>query len=118
MNAKEIKYGPIIADKKYIKRIIDDIGFCSKYKGYYFLIYMVDVVLKSKVRSFSKELYPQVAVVFNVRECSIERDIRNLIKVSDINMEKLNVDKVKKSCRFFVNLIADCVVRSLLSCII
>ena len=107
MKNKENKYGPIIADKMYIRRVVDEMGFCPNYKGYYFLIFMVDQVLKNKIKSFSKDLYPEVAKTFGVNECSIERDIRSLIKVSELKAE---IDSIKKSCRAYVNKVAECVV--------
>ena len=52
-----------------------------KYKGYYFLIYILGKLLEGEYRSFSKELYPLVALEFGMKESSIERDIRYAIEV-------------------------------------
>lgn len=110
MTSKEKIYGKIIADKVFFIKILDDLKIDKHYTGYYMLIEILDVIINQEpnmVPSFSKDIYPHVALKFNKKVCTIERNIRNLIdKCWDVEMmHKLKIfliDGDKPKCRDFV----------------
>ena len=71
-----------IGKYKFFVMKLAELGIYEKYTGYYFLVYILDLLINKriKVKSFYKDVYPLVAKEYNKTECSIERDIRNLIK--------------------------------------
>ncbi len=81
MGAKEIKYSVILSENIFFVKMLRELGISSKYLGFYFLIDILDMLINKKmvVKSFSKEVYPIIAQKYNMKECTIERNIRNLI---------------------------------------
>lgn len=108
MTAKEIRYKDKISSSVYFAKQLDSLGFQRKYTAYYLLIEIMNVLINDelRVKSFSKQVYPGIAKKYGKTECTIERNIRNLINVSwskDL-MVKLNVyypeDKKPTCCEF------------------
>lgn len=81
MNNKEIKFGAILSENIFIVKMLKSLGVSSRYLGFYFLVDILDMLINKKliVKSFSKEIYPIIAKKYNTNECTIERNIRNLI---------------------------------------
>lgn len=108
MTSKEKLYGSIVKDKVYIIKQFDNLGINKHYIGYFMLVDLVSILLKTdeKVESFSKNIYPIVAKKFNKTECTIERNIRNLIDKcwAKTLCDKLDFDAFdrKPTCREFI----------------
>lgn len=77
-----LKFQEKIADRKYYISKIEELGITDKYLGYYYVVDILDNLLKDGVEfgSFYKDIYPKVAKKFGKAECTIERNIRNMIK--------------------------------------
>ena len=67
----------------YIIRKLKQLGVYNGCIGFAYLVKVLDLVLtKDKdVYCFGSEVYPEVAKFFGVKENTIERNIRNLIKI-------------------------------------
>ena len=104
MSNIELKFGPKVADKMYIRKIVDRMGFCPKYKGYYYIIFIVGMLLHGRIKSFSREVYPLVSTEFGVGAATIERDIRHFIKTNmdDVAKNCLELNDVSIRCRMFL----------------
>ena len=112
MYKNELRYGEICTKNYYLRKKFNDLGITKKYTGYYFLLDIEDEIInKSRtIKSFSKEIYPELAIKYNKNDCSIERDIRNVIsKLWDNGLkEKLNslwITDDKPTCCEFIYLI-------------
>ena len=121
MNTKELKYGQSIEKKVYFVKKLDELGIQRKYTGYYLLIELMEILInqETKVNSFSKEVYPMIADKFGKTSCTIERNIRSLIKNSwcDDLMVKLNVYYVglkRPTCREFIFLIKNYILKQIM----
>ena len=108
----EQKYNQICTKNYYLRKKVNDLGITKKYTGYYFLLDILDEIInKSRsIKSFSREIYPELAMKYEKHDCSIERDIRNLIsKLWDNGLkEKLNslwITDDKPTCREFIYLV-------------
>lgn len=117
MGSKEKKYGGIIANKIFFVKGLDELGIGKKYLGYYLLVELMEVLINQdiKTKSFSKDVYPQIAQKYGKTACTVERNIRSLInKCWSLElMEKLNVyydDGEKPTCRNFVYLVKNYIV--------
>ncbi len=66
-----------------IERLIRSLGIGATYRGYRYLSYGIYLCLQDEnyLLSVSKLLYPQIARTFCTTSCSVERDIRTVIKV-------------------------------------
>lgn len=97
MNNKERKYGKILTDYIYFAKQLDNLGFSRKYLGFYMLIEIMNMLINQNVRivSFSKQVYPSVAEKFQKTSCTVERNIRSLIKKS------WNLELMKKINRYY-----------------
>ena len=111
MFTKEIKYGKNIQTKIFFVKKLDELGISKKYLGYFLLVEIMEILINQnkKIISFSKEVYPQIALKYGKTVCTIERNIRNLIDKcwNEEMMEKLNVyyvENKKPTCREFVYL--------------
>lgn len=109
MTTKEKMYGDVVKDKIYFIKQFDCLGLNKGYTGYYMLIDVVSLLMgcDKKIVSFSKEIYPIVAKRFNKTECTVERNIRNLIEKSwtESLIKKLKLDLTedeKPTCRDFI----------------
>lgn len=108
MTTKERLYGNIVKDKIYLIKQFDYLGLNKHYTGYFMLIDLVTILLEGKIKAetFSKKIYPIVAKKFNKTECTVERNIRNLIDKcwTETLIEKLGFleNRSKPTCRDFV----------------
>lgn len=77
------RFKELIKDDYFVRKRLIELGITEIYKGYYFLVDILSYLINTNnsVRSFSTEIYPIVAKKFNISECIIERDIRNVINV-------------------------------------
>ena len=66
-----------------IDRLIRTLGIGATYRGYRYLSYGVYLCLQDEnyLLSVSKLLYPEIAHAFSTTSCSVERDIRTVVKV-------------------------------------
>ena len=82
MNTKEIKYSHLIEGKIFFMKRLDELGIKRKYTGYYSLIEIMETLINQgkNIISFSKEIYPLIADKYGKTVCTIERNIRSLIK--------------------------------------
>ena len=114
MNAKEKRFKDKICKHIFFQKRIDELKISNKYTGYYLIIEIIaEIINKSRVTSFSREIYPVVAKHFNINDCTIERNIRNLMQKGccEIETEKIglnNRDVIRNlTCRKFIYLIKD-----------
>jgi len=66
-----------------IERLIRTLGIGATYRGYHYINYGIKLCLQDEnyLLSISKLLYPQIAHTFQTTSCSVERDMRTIIKV-------------------------------------
>lgn len=109
MGRKVDECSQLVTSNYYFDYRLQDLGLARKYVGYYYLIDILDVLINSgkKVRCFSREIYPDIAVKYNCGECTIERDIRNCINKywetpARENLEYFWRKDKKPSCKEFV----------------
>lgn len=111
MGTKQKKYGDIISSNKYFIKCLLDLGINNNYTGYFYLIFILDLLINEElvVKSFNKEIYPLVAIEFNKTTCTIERNIRNLIDKTWNNVNKKLKDfwraETKPTCQKFIYMI-------------
>lgn len=112
MSPKEVKYGNKIANNIFFIRQLDNLGIDKKYLGYYLMVEIMQIMINQEIRikSFSKQVYPIIAKKFNKTECTIERNIRNLINKcwNDKLKLKLNIfwpKEEKPCCKEFIYMI-------------
>lgn len=60
-----------------------NLGFNQKYKGFNYLLEIINKILNTEdsIKSFRKYIYPYIASLYCVTEESVERDVRNLLKI-------------------------------------
>ena len=109
MNTKTEKYNNITTGSLYFTKILKEIGLNDKYTGYYYLIEIVNLVINENIKpiKFYKNIYPLVAIKFNKTECTVERNIRNLIDKCWNNKMQQNLNcrflnRKPSCCRFVV----------------
>ncbi len=114
MYKNEDVYSKIVPKNYYFQKKLNEIGITKKYNGYYFLLEILeDLVNNSKtIKSYSREIYPEIARKYGKNECSIERDIRSIINVMwDKRLkEKLGRfwnESYRPSCCEFYNIMKD-----------
>ena len=112
MSPKEIKYGKNVEANIYFIKQLDNLGIDRKYTAYYLLVEIMQILINEEreIKSFSKEVYPQIARKYGKTDCTIERNIRNLIKKcwNEELMLKLNAyypEGSMPTCREFIYLI-------------
>ena len=66
-----------------IELLIRSLGIYATYRGYRYLCYGIKLRLEDEdyLLCISKLLYPEIARVFHASSCSVERDIRTVIRV-------------------------------------
>lgn len=66
-----------------IEKLIRSLGIGATYRGYHYLSYGIYLCLQDEnyLLSVSKLLYPQIAQIYRTTSCSVERDIRTVVKV-------------------------------------
>jgi two-component system response regulator (stage 0 sporulation protein A) len=110
MTTKEIRYGAQMSHNIFIMKQLDNLGIKRKYLGYYFLLDILTGIINqtSRVQSFSRQIYPEIAKKYDKSACTIERNIRNLIDNcwNQELMQKLNVFLISKpTCCKFIYLV-------------
>lgn len=121
MNTKEKIYGKNVKAYVYFIKQLDNLGIEKKYIGYYLLVEIMQIMINEDrcITSFSKQLYPRIAEKFNKTECTVERNIRNLInKCWNYNlMAKLEIyfqPEKKPTCRQFIYIVKDYMAKQLM----
>ena len=78
------KYECLTPNSYFLKKRMTDLGITQNYKGYYYLLEILNIIINEErvVRCFSKEIYPILAKKYAIKGSTIERDIRNIIKVN------------------------------------
>ncbi len=66
-----------------IEMLIRSLGIGATYRGYRYLSYAIQLCLQDEnyLLSISKLLYPEIAKAYYTTSCSVERDIRTIIKI-------------------------------------
>ena len=112
MCRKYFRFGNLIQGNKFFINQLDEIGLKTCFTGYYYVVDILDIVINKglKQKSFSKYVYPKIAEKYNTNECTVERNIRNLIAKNwnDDMQAKLKWNNEQKpSCKKFVFIIKD-----------
>ncbi len=112
MGLKKEQCAKIVCANYYVKKRVKDLGISGEYIAYYYLVDILDVLINEdkRVHSFSKEIYPFLAKKYNKSDCTVERDIRNVINIfwNDKMRIKLNPYwdvNTKPTCCKFIYLI-------------
>ncbi len=112
MGIKESRCREVVSKNFLVTKRVKGLGIPATYMAYYYLIDILDLLVNNDVtiRSFSREIYPILAKKYNKSECTIERDIRNIINVFWENQlkDKLNSYWTKEKqprCREFIWLV-------------
>ena len=66
-----------------IEKLIRTLGIGATYRGYHYLNHGIRLCLEDEnyLLAVSKLLYPQIAHSFQTTSCSVDRDMRTIIKV-------------------------------------
>ena len=82
MSIKAEKFGSAISTNYFIYKELEGLGLKKTYIAFYYLHDILNLLINQNmvVKSFSREVYPLIAVQYSKKPCTIERDIRNLIK--------------------------------------
>lgn len=69
--------------KKTITNILKDYGASANYRGYHYLRYGIELMVKDMtlITAICKKLYPAIAKEFNVSWQTVERAIRHVIEI-------------------------------------
>lgn len=109
MTSKEKIYGKLVADKVFFIKKLDSLGLDKTYTGYFMLVDIMDLLINKNMDSvsFSKDIYPIIAKIYNKKVGTVERNIRNLIdKCWSISlMDKLKFylpEGQKPTCKDFI----------------
>ena len=99
-----------VKDCVFIIQKLEDFGLRKICKGYFYVIKILDYILSegTEIRSFGEDVYPVVAEFFNVKVNTIERNIRNYIKIisRDLPQNVLNLNSCEglSCCKFICKL--------------
>lgn len=82
VSLKVEKCRKLIGNNYYFLKRIRGLGIPSKYMAYYYLVDIMDILINEnrRIRAFSREVYPKVAKKYDKTDCTVERDIRSVIK--------------------------------------
>ena len=82
MGKKSARFGAVVSLNYYISKKLKSMGITGDYLAFYFLHDILELLINDgiSVKSFSREVFPRLAAKYGVEACTIERDIRNLIK--------------------------------------
>ncbi len=112
MGLKREHCSKLVCTNYYVRKRIKDLGISNDYIAYYYLVDILDFLMNEgrRVHSFSKEIYPKLAKKYNKNDCTVERDIRNVINIfwNDKMRIKLNPywdANTRPSCCKFIYLI-------------
>lgn len=79
---------------KKTESLIRRLGICSVYRGYYYLVYAVELVLSDEeyLLYMTKRLYPDIGKHFHTSASNVERSIRTIVTIcwNEGNRELLN----------------------------
>lgn len=66
-----------------IETLIHRLGICSVYRGYYYLVYAVELVMENEdyLLYITKHLYPDIAKHFGTSSSKVERSIRTAVTI-------------------------------------
>ncbi len=111
----------IVSNGYFINKRVRQLGISPKFMGLYYLIDIMDILINEerKVKSFSREVYPALAEKYERKSCSVERDIRFVIKKfwDDRLKERLadfwTEDKRPKCCEF-ISTVRDYVMKDII----
>ena len=78
MCKKYDRFGNLIQGNKYFIKKLNELGLKQNFTGYYYIIDILDIMINKGIgeKSFSKNVYPIIAMKYNKSECTIERNIR------------------------------------------
>ncbi len=117
MTAKERRYKDKIAQKQYFVKHMDNIGLSRKYTGYFQIVDIMHLLINEKIKvvSFSRQIYPIIAKMYNSNATTIERNVRNLINKCWDNNIKHNLSaywdiQKRPSCCQFIYLIKNYII--------
>ena len=73
----------LVTPNYYISKKLIELGITNNYIAYYYLVDILDALVNDMmvIRAFSHDVYPKLAEKYNKSECTIERDIRNIINI-------------------------------------
>lgn len=111
---KEEKYMRVVDKYRFFWICLRRLGITSNYTGFYFLVDIINMVINEncELKNMYKNFYPVVAKRFDKNPCSIERDIRIIIKnLWDVRlksrMEKYWAGSSEPRCKEFVKILLD-----------
>lgn len=83
MGIKIQKYSRLVNTNYYFSKRMHNLGIPKQYTAYYYLMDIMDLLINQNksVKSFSREVYPEIAIKYNKTDCTVERDIRSVINV-------------------------------------
>ena len=102
-----------VKSKVFISMRLVKLGIPTNYKGYFYLIAILDGLLCGEIngKAFYKRVYPMIAEMFETTACTIERDIRHLINNTDNSVFEALLfnsnNKTKPTCQKFIFLLRD-----------
>ncbi len=109
MGLKSEQCSKIVSTNYFVKKRVLDIGISRKYIAYYYLVDILDYLINNdcEIRSFSREVYPELAKKYEKSDFTVERDIRNVIKLfwGTIKQKLLtfwSADRRPSCCKFIV----------------
>ena len=82
-------------------------GIYPNLKGFRYIIKAVEIVKKNPAISFTRELYPEIAKIFNATTSSVERGIRHIVsdKISTQDYKRIGL-KVRPTNAEFIHYFA------------
>jgi len=120
MTLKEKKYFGKIHRCRFIIKRLDGLGINRKYLGYYYVVDILDIMINDdmEIKSFSRQIYPQIASKYGKTECTVERNIRSLIdKTWGINVSNLLGDfspsEEKPTCQKFLYAVKNYIIQDI-----
>lgn len=109
---KQDSYFKYVLKNYYFNKRLSHLGIETKYIAFYYLSDIMYKLINEEhpARCFSRDIYPDLAEKYNKNNCTIERDIRNLISIKweTILRQKLNNYWFKEyppSCCQFIKII-------------
>lgn len=120
MSKKAEKCGSCLTANYYIYKKLEGLGLKKTYIAFYYLHDILNMLINQNmvVKSFSREVYPIIAVQYSKKPCTIERDIRNVINSFwDKQLKnKLNnfwVEDSPPTCHKFIYILKNYIIQDL-----
>ena len=122
MGLKAEKYSIYLKQHYYFNRKIRELGITINFIGFYYLAEIMELLINQGlvVRSFSKQIYPILAEKYCKKECTIERDIRNVINtfwcktLKDKLGKYWSGEREKPTCQELIYMIKNYIIDSLM----